>query len=490
MDRRSVLCHSEISRRDLLQQISLGAWAACTTTLAWPTFGIAQDAKSASASVSPPLNRFSRVVQEFFVEQVRHIEQKSIEQQAALKTKADAEAYVQTVQVKIRRCFGPEPERTPLNARVMKVVERDQYRIENVIFESRPGMLVTANLYVPKNGKGQFPGVVGSCGHSANGKAGDAYQPFAQTLAKLGYVCLIFDPIGQGERLQYVDEQLKPRRGIGVAEHIHAGNQQFLVGVIESLGENSWRALFGVGGKFVLQVAAERRDEATGSAHRPTAIESAQPRRHRAAAGVAGDADMLRIDLLTRQQIVQCSDAVPGSPRAEELADEKLLIARVQMLGHTDAAARFEVLIDVLQSLALPDRVEDQADIAELRQRLRERLIRISGLAVGRMSARADDSGERTFAILWDVQVRGDKEPWPALEDHVLDAVLLTFDDLRHARVERCAFRIWPEAAANLLLHVADVDFGIGFRFERGLLGEDFRFDLPDLIDEPFLDDS
>ncbi len=227
--------HPTVSRRELLQSIGLGVCAAGSLSFAWPKLGITQDAKPI---VAPPLNRFSRVVQEWFVDQVRHIEQRIIADQAALKTKSDAEAYVLKVQQKIRRCFGPEPERTPLKPRVTKVVEREQYRIENVIFESRPGFLVTANLYVPKNRKGPFPGVIGSCGHSANGKAGDAYQPFAQTLAKLGYVCLIFDPIGQGERLQYVDENFKPKRGIGVAEHLHAGNQQFLVG--DFFG--AWRA--------------------------------------------------------------------------------------------------------------------------------------------------------------------------------------------------------------------------------------------------------
>jgi dienelactone hydrolase len=189
-----------------------------------------------------PLNRFSRMVHEDFVEQVRAAQAKGIAAKAALKTKADAEAYVKLVQQKIRRCFGPEPERTPLNPRVTGVVERDAYRIEKVIFESRPGFLVTANLYVPKGRKLPMPGVVGSCGHSVNGKAAEAYQSFAQGLARQGYVVLIFDPIGQGERLQYVDRELKPRRGVGVSEHLHAGNQQFLVG--EFLG--AWRVWDGV----------------------------------------------------------------------------------------------------------------------------------------------------------------------------------------------------------------------------------------------------
>ncbi len=231
------------SRRDMLKWASVGASSLCLPVLPanpWTSQLLAQNDKTTPAT--QPLNRFSRVVQDWFVDQVRLIEAQILAEQDALKTKSDTEAYVKTLQAKIRRCFGSEPERTPLNARVTKVVEREQYRIENVIFESRPGMLVTANLYLPKNRQGPFPGVVGSCGHSANGKAGDAYQPFAQTLAKLGYVCLIFDPIGQGERLQYVDEQFKPKRGIGVAEHIHAGNQQFLVG--EFFG--AWRAWDGI----------------------------------------------------------------------------------------------------------------------------------------------------------------------------------------------------------------------------------------------------
>jgi dienelactone hydrolase len=101
---------------------------------------------------------------------------------------------------------------------------------------------VTANLYVPKNVEFPCPGVVGTCGHSSNGKAAAAYQSFAQGLARLGYVCLIYDPIGQGERLQYVKEDLTSRVGVGVAEHIYAGNQQFLVGEFFGM----WRAWDGI----------------------------------------------------------------------------------------------------------------------------------------------------------------------------------------------------------------------------------------------------
>jgi dienelactone hydrolase len=200
-------------------------------------------AKSSSGSSSlEPLNRFPRMVQEYFVDAVASVEQRANQRRDKLKTTADAEAYVRDVQKRIQQSFGPWPEKTPLKPRITGVVERDAYKIENIIFESRPGFLVTANLYIPKGRPFPLPGVVGTCGHSDNGKAVEPYQSFAQGLARLGYVMLIFDPIGQGERLQYPDEKLKSKVGIGVREHLYAGNQQFLVG--EFIG--SWRAWDGI----------------------------------------------------------------------------------------------------------------------------------------------------------------------------------------------------------------------------------------------------
>lgn len=193
---------------------------------------------------APPLpaNHFSRMMQEYFVERVRQIERQAEKVRAALRTKADAEGYVQSVRQRIRDSFGPMPEKTPLSARVTGVLERDQYRIEKVIFESRPGFLVTANLYVPRGRKFPLPGVVGTCGHSANGKAAEAYQSFAQGLARMGYVVLIYDPLGQGERTQYRSPRTQPGNGGSVSEHLLCGNQQTLVG--DFLG--SWRAWDGI----------------------------------------------------------------------------------------------------------------------------------------------------------------------------------------------------------------------------------------------------
>ena len=198
-------------------------------------------ASPAGASM-PPLNRFPRMVQEYYVEQLRAGDARRREALAKLSSAAEVRAYQAGIRERIAACFGPFPEKTPLNARITGVLERPAFRIEKIIFESRPGLLVTANLYLPQGRPFPLPGVVGSCGHSDDGKANEAYQAFAQGLARQGFVVLIFDPLGQGERLQYPDAARKSRVGIGVREHLLAGNQQALVG--EFFG--AWRAWDGI----------------------------------------------------------------------------------------------------------------------------------------------------------------------------------------------------------------------------------------------------
>ena len=61
--------------------------------------------------------------------------------------------------------LGGFPERTPLNARVVGVLQRSAYKIEKVIFESQPHFYVTANLYLPKTGRPPYPAILFPLGH-------------------------------------------------------------------------------------------------------------------------------------------------------------------------------------------------------------------------------------------------------------------------------------------------------------------------------------
>lgn len=224
-----------ISRRTMIGRSLLAAGGAMFAE--WPIRLEAENDDSPD-----PRNHFPRMVQEFFVHEVKKRARLNRNAKAVLKTRQDAEAYVQSVRERILQCFGPFPEKSPLHPRISGVIERHAYRIEKIIFESRPEFLVTGNLYVPQGRSLPLPGVVATCGHSNNGKAAEPYQAFAQGLARQGYVVFLIDPIGQGERLQYLDPNLQSRVGVGVREHLKAGNQQFLVG--EFIG--AWRAWDGI----------------------------------------------------------------------------------------------------------------------------------------------------------------------------------------------------------------------------------------------------
>lgn len=227
---------NQSSRRDVLKTVGASA-------LTMPILGtLFSESLLAAEDTLPQANHAPRMMQEYFVGQVRRAARRSRLMKRNLKTKADAETYVALCQKHARECFGPQPAKTPLNAKITGVLDRDGYTVEKIIFESRPNFPVTANLYLPKGITKPVPGVVGTCGHSTNGKAAEAYQSFSQGLARQGYACLIYDPIGQGERTQYLDEHLKRRHGGTVSEHIRAGNQQFLIGEFVGM----WRAWDGI----------------------------------------------------------------------------------------------------------------------------------------------------------------------------------------------------------------------------------------------------
>lgn len=148
---------------------------------------------------------------------------------AKLKSPEQIRARQQQLKAKFLEALGGFPAKTPLNARVVGTLKGDGFRVEKVIYESRPEHHVTAALYLP-DGKGPFPGVLLPCGHSVNGKAADAYQRACILLAKNGMAVLCYDPIGQGERLQLLEKGVKPGIKGSTSEHTLVGIGALLVG--------------------------------------------------------------------------------------------------------------------------------------------------------------------------------------------------------------------------------------------------------------------
>jgi len=97
--------------------------------------------------------------------------------------------------------LDPMPPRTPLNVRCVGTVEREGYRIEKLILEPRPFFMVPAHLYVPQRATFPAPAIIYSVGHWMKyGKMEPDVQACCIGLVRLGFVVLVYDPIGQGER--------------------------------------------------------------------------------------------------------------------------------------------------------------------------------------------------------------------------------------------------------------------------------------------------
>lgn len=147
---------------------------------------------------------------------------------AQIRDKVQATARQQAVRAEILKLIGGLPaERTPLHAQSLGTWQGDGFRLERVIYDSLPEFHITANLYLPE-GRGPFPAVISSPGHGATGKLG-AYR-FAGIFARNGIAVLIYDVIGQGERLQYPDAAGNSIVNQTIDEHAEAGVQTMLIG--------------------------------------------------------------------------------------------------------------------------------------------------------------------------------------------------------------------------------------------------------------------
>lgn len=147
----------------------------------------------------------------------------------AVRTVADAERRKQHVRAKLMESIGGLPDfKGPLHARITGTLDGGSYKIEKVLFQSLPGIYISANLYRPHAG-GRYPGVLVPSGHTQEGKPEP--QIVAANLAMKGFVALTYDPIGQGEREQtYLPQLGRALSGGGGNEHLELGVRNILIG--------------------------------------------------------------------------------------------------------------------------------------------------------------------------------------------------------------------------------------------------------------------
>ena len=137
-------------------------------------------------------------------------------------TREQADAARKTLRGELSRSLGLDllPRAPKLHAQMVGVVARDGYRIEKIVFQSLPGVLVPAHVYVPSHIDGRAPAILFYVGHWwPDAKTKPDFQAFCINMARLGFVVLTWDPFGQGER--------------GISSRDHRRTETLLVGVAQ-----------------------------------------------------------------------------------------------------------------------------------------------------------------------------------------------------------------------------------------------------------------
>ncbi|HVL13566.1 MAG TPA: hypothetical protein VM529_13445, partial [Gemmata sp.] len=147
-----------MTRRELLR---LSAAASVAGTLDFPlAFAGDEPAKPRSPD---------EMIRAYLAAEVKRLSSRFM---AGAKTKEEWEAARPRLKREFLDMLGldPLPEKTPLKATVTGTIERNGVTIEKVHYQSKPGLYVTGNVYVPKVGdekkNKKHPAVLYVCGHS------------------------------------------------------------------------------------------------------------------------------------------------------------------------------------------------------------------------------------------------------------------------------------------------------------------------------------
>src|ERR1700722_13054549 len=126
--------------------------AAVAWNLAANSWVIADEptAKKSTAAVDSRQQPFDEMLHHYVLDQARQHFESRRQAVSALKTPGEINRRNAELRTFFLRSLGDLPERTPLNPRVVGTTKGPGYRVEKVIFESRPSHHVTANLYVPE----------------------------------------------------------------------------------------------------------------------------------------------------------------------------------------------------------------------------------------------------------------------------------------------------------------------------------------------------
>lgn len=150
---------------------------------------------------------------------------------ASISSLNEWKAWQAKAKEKLMKVVGPFPEKTPLNPKITGKHKGDGFRFENIVFESQPGLYVSGTLFIPDAAKGKTPAIIYCSGHTPLAYRAPTYQHVILNLVKKGFIVFGFDPLGQGERLEYFNHQTNEIQiGGPTKQHSYPGAQAFIAG--------------------------------------------------------------------------------------------------------------------------------------------------------------------------------------------------------------------------------------------------------------------
>ncbi len=145
-----------------------------------------------------------RMFAEYFRAETRTLGERSL---ADVRTLDDWNKTKLTARKQLFEMLGLDPllPKTDLKATVTGTLDHPDFTVEKLHYQSRPGLYVTANVYVPKKLSAPAPAILYVCGHavvktdgvSYGNKVG--YQHWGAWFARNGYVCMVVDTVQLGE---------------------------------------------------------------------------------------------------------------------------------------------------------------------------------------------------------------------------------------------------------------------------------------------------
>ena len=149
-------------------------------------------------------SRGDKMLADYFRAETARMERECID---CLESPADWDERKIELRRQLQEMLGlePLPERTDLQPVITGKIEHDEFAVEKLHFQSRPGLYVTGNLYLPKKIDKPLPAVLYVCGHGQVKKDGIAYgakahyQHHGGWFARNGFVCLTIDTLQLGE---------------------------------------------------------------------------------------------------------------------------------------------------------------------------------------------------------------------------------------------------------------------------------------------------